>query len=84
MAHCFVFLNSPGNISFDHIGLALSGVVHHALSVQHQNVSWLQTLGDIYLGECFCQTLFTITSIVYKVVLIQNEDHLFKNHWVFE
>jgi len=46
-------INSPGNINFDHIGLALSGVVHHALSVQHQTVSWLQTLGDIYLGKCF-------------------------------
>lgn len=49
----FVQINSPGNINFDHIGLALSGVIHHALSVQPQNVSWLQTLGDIYLGECF-------------------------------
>jgi len=51
----FFLINSLGNISFDHIGLALSGVVHHALSVQHQNVSWLQTLGDIYLGECFAK-----------------------------
>ena len=49
----FVLINSPGNINFDNIGLALSSVVHHALSVQHQNVSWLQTLGDIYLGKCF-------------------------------
>ncbi|KAJ7376624.1 hypothetical protein OS493_033502 [Desmophyllum pertusum] len=31
--------------------LALSGVVHHALSVQQHNVSWLQTLGDIYLDS---------------------------------
>lgn len=44
-------ITNPGNVNFDHIGLALSGVVHHALSVQHHNVSWLQTLGDIYLDS---------------------------------
>lgn len=44
-------ITNPGNVNFDHIGLAMSGVVHHALSVQHHNVSWLQTLGDIYLDS---------------------------------
>ncbi|RMX54135.1 hypothetical protein pdam_00017386 [Pocillopora damicornis] len=49
-------LKLPGNVNFDHIGLALSGVVHHALSVQHHNVSWLQTLGDIYLAlRCYLE-----------------------------
>jgi len=42
---------NAASINFDHIGLALSAVVHHALSVQHHNVSWLQTLADIYLGK---------------------------------
>lgn len=44
-------ITNPGNVNFDHIGLALSAVVHHALSIQHQNVSWLQTQGDIYLDS---------------------------------
>lgn len=42
---------NAASINFDHIGLALSAVVHHALSVQHHNVSWLQTLADIYLDS---------------------------------
>ncbi|XP_068722268.1 integrator complex subunit 8-like isoform X2 [Montipora capricornis] len=42
---------NASSINFDHIGLALSAVVHHALSVQQHNVSWLQTLGDIYLDS---------------------------------
>ncbi|KAM7448754.1 Integrator complex subunit 8 [Porites harrisoni] len=44
-------ITNSGNVNFDHIGLALSAVVHHALSVQHHNISWLQTLGDIYLDS---------------------------------
>ena len=50
--HGFYLFFSPSSINFNHIGLALLGVVHHATSIQHHNTSWLQTLADIYLGEC--------------------------------